>query len=68
MNRVSSIETKTLLYAGLDSQWKVCCIMYCMIQGAQIRYSDNLEGWDGVGGGKEAQEGGDIHIPVADSC
>ena len=29
---------------------------------------DNLEGWDGVGGGREAQEGGDIYMPVADSC
>ena len=22
----------------------------------------------GVGGGREVQEGGDIHIPMADSC
>ena len=29
---------------------------------------DNLEGWDGVGCGKEVQEGGDVCIPVADSC
>ena len=29
---------------------------------------DNLEGWDGVGGGRESQEGGDICIPMADSC
>ena len=29
---------------------------------------DNLEGWDGVGDGREAQEGGDMCIPVADSC
>ena len=29
---------------------------------------DKLEGWDGVGGGRKVQEGGDIHIPVADSC
>ena len=29
---------------------------------------DDLEGWDAVGGGREVQEGGDIHIPVADSC
>ena len=27
---------------------------------------DNLEGWDGVGGGSEFQEGGDISM--ADSC
>ena len=29
---------------------------------------DNLEGWDGVGGGKESLEGGDICIYLADSC
>ena len=29
---------------------------------------DNLEGWDGVGGGREVQEGGDICIPMTDSC
>ena len=27
---------------------------------------DNLEGWDGVGDGREVQEGGDVGIPVAD--
>ena len=27
-----------------------------------------LEGWDGEVGGREAQEGGDICIPMADSC
>ena len=32
------------------------------------RLCDNLEGWDGVGGGKEVQEGGDIRVPMADSC
>ena len=25
---------------------------------------DNLEGWDGVGGGREVQEGGDICIVI----
>ena len=29
---------------------------------------DSLEGWDGVGGGREVQEGGDVCIPMADSC
>jgi len=28
----------------------------------------NLEGWDGVGDGRKIQKGGDICIPVADSC
>ena len=29
---------------------------------------DNLEGWNGEGGGKDIQEGGDICMPMADSC
>ena len=29
---------------------------------------DNLEGWDGVGGGREVQEAGSICIPMANSC
>ena len=28
----------------------------------------NLEGWDGVGGSKEVREGGDMCVPMADSC
>ena len=28
----------------------------------------NLEGWDGKGDGREVQEGGDMCIPLADSC
>ena len=28
----------------------------------------NLEGWDGVGDGREVQKGGDICTPMADSC
>ena len=28
----------------------------------------NLEGWDGEGDGREVQRGGDICIPMADSC
>ena len=29
---------------------------------------DNLKGWDGVRGGREFQDGGDIYIYMADSC
>ena len=28
----------------------------------------NLEWWDGEGDGREVQKGGDICIPMADSC
>ena len=31
-------------------------------------FCDNLERWPGVGVGKEVKEGGDICIPMADSC
>ena len=31
-------------------------------------FCDNLEGWDGVGGGREVQQGGDLCVPMADSC
>ena len=29
---------------------------------------DSLEGWDGVGGGREIPEGGDMCVLLADSC
>lgn len=29
---------------------------------------DKLERWDGVGGERKVEEGGDICIPMADSC
>ena len=28
----------------------------------------NVEGWDGEGDGREFEEGGDLCIPMADSC
>ena len=37
------------------------------IKKKKILLCDNLEGWDGVGDGKEVQEGGDICIPMTDS-
>ena len=29
---------------------------------------DNLEGWEGEGGGRWVQEGGDMCIPMANLC
>ena len=40
----------------------------CMTQGLKLGLCDNLEGWDGVGEGRGVQEGGDMCVPVADSC
>ena len=31
-------------------------------------FCDNPEGLDGVGIGREVQDGGDICVPMADSC
>ena len=33
-----------------------------MSQGAQTQCCDNLEGWDGVGGGREGQERRDVCV------
>ena len=38
---------------------EICCIAQETI---------NLEGWGGAGDGREVQKGGDICIPMADSC
>ena len=29
---------------------------------------DQLMGWDGMGSGREAEEEGNMYIPMADSC
>ena len=39
-----------------------------MTQELKLVLSDSLEGWDGVRGGREVQEGEDISLPVADLC
>ena len=41
-----------------------------MTPGAPPRYTlcDDLEGHGGEGGGRGVQEGGDLCMPVADSC
>ena len=49
-NGERSVETYTLV--------GICC----MTQGAQTGLCDSLEGWDGMGGGREGQAEGDICI------
>ena len=39
-----------------------------MSQELKRGFSDNLEVWAGVGSGREAQEGGDIRVPMIDPC
>ena len=60
----SSIETYALLFVKERASEN---LLYDAESSNPVLY-DNLEGQDGVGGGKEVQEGGDIQIPMADSC
>ena len=48
----------------IDSQWKFAVCRREPKQGLCV----NLEEWDGVGNGRGVQKGGDICIPMADSC
>ena len=54
VGQVSSLETYTLPCVKLDSQWEFA--LRC--RELKLVLCDHLEGWDGVGGGKEAQDGG----------
>ena len=59
----SNIETYITI-CKIDSQWEFDVCLRELKQGLCI----NLEEWDGEGDGREVQEGGDICIPMADSC
>ena len=50
-------------YSNL-SQWEFALCLRELKRGLCV----NLEGWDGEGDGREVREGGDICIPMADSC
>ena len=39
-----------------------------MVEQQKEKDVNKLEGWDGVGVGREGQEGKDVCIPMADSC
>ena len=47
----------------IDSQWEFAVWLQELKQGLY----DNLEGWDGVGDGREVREGGDMGVLMADS-
>ena len=42
--------------------------IFYMTQGTKQALCINLEEWDGEGNGREVQKGGDMGIPMADSC
>ena len=59
----SNMETYVTI-CKIDSQREFAVWLRKLRQGPCI----NLEGWGGEGDGREVQKGGDICIPVADSC
>ena len=59
----STLETY-IAACKTDSQWEFAVWHRELKQGLCI----NLEKWDGVEDGREAQEGGGICMPMADSC
>ena len=58
------VTWKLTLPYNIDSQWEFAVWLRKLKQGLCI----NLEGLDGEGDGREVQKGGDICIPMADSC
>jgi len=59
----NNVETYITIFK-IDSQWEFAVQLRKLKQ----RLCINLEGWDGEGDGREVQKGGDICIPMADSC
>ena len=63
MYRESNMEIYITI-CKIDSQWEFAVWFKELKQGLR----NNLKGWDGEGNGREVQEGGDMGIPMADSC
>ena len=63
MYEKSNMETYLTIYK-IDSQREFAVWLRKLKQGLCI----NLEGWDGEGDRREVQKGGDMCIPMADSC
>ena len=59
-----SIMEACIIIGKIDSQWEFSVWLRKLKQELCI----NLEGWDAEGNGREVQKGGDISIPLADSC
>ena len=63
MHGKSTLETYITI-CKVDSQREFAVWLRKLKQGFYII----LEGWDGEGDGREFQKGGDIFLPMADSC
>ena len=56
------VTWKHITICKIDSPWEFAVWLRKLKQWLCI----NLEGWDGAGGGREVQKGGDICVPKAD--
>ena len=63
MHGKSNMETYITI-CKIDSQWEFAVWLRKLKHALRI----NLEGWDAVKDGREFQKGGDICVPMADSC
>ena len=63
MYEKSNVETYITI-CKIESQEEFAVWLRKLKQGLCI----NLEGWDGEEDGREVQKGGDIYMPMADSC
>ena len=59
----SNLETYITI-CKIDSQQELAV----WIRKLKLGLCINLEGWGGEGAGREFQKGGDVCIPMADSC
>ena len=59
----SNMETYIAI-CKVDSQWEFAVWLRKLKQGLCV----NLEGWNGEEDGGEVQQGGDICMPMTDSC
>ena len=62
-NGKSDMETYITI-CKIDSQ-RECAVR---LRKLKQRLGIHLEGWGGVGNGREVQNGGDVYTPMADSC
>ena len=63
--RYGESDTETYItLCQIDSQWEFVIWLRELKPGL----ISNLEGWDGEGGGRDIQVGGDMGKPMADSC
>ena len=59
----SNMETYITI-CKMGNQWEFAVCLRKLQQGLCI----NLEGWGAEGNGREVQKGGNMYIPMADSC